>query len=80
MNETHVSYKKVVGRQVKLLRTSSGLTQEDLAARCGIFRTYLSRIESGSANPTLVILAALAEALDVHPFELFGETRPSQSQ
>ena len=80
MNETHVSYKKIVGQQVKKLRVSNGLTQEALAERCGIFRTYLSRIESGTANPTLVILAALAGALDVHPFELFGETRPTRTR
>lgn len=78
MNQAHVSYKSVVGRQVRLLRLSNGLTQEALAERCGIFRTYLSRIESGSANPTLLILEALAIALDVHPFELFGETRPAK--
>ncbi|MFY8044694.1 MAG: helix-turn-helix domain-containing protein, partial [Rhodoferax sp.] len=38
------------------LRLESQLTQEVLAERCGIFRTYLSRIESGVANPTLVVL------------------------
>jgi hypothetical protein len=79
VNEKHVSYKKIVGRQVKLLRVSNGLTQEALAERCGIFRTYLSRIESGTANPTLVVLAALAGALDVQPFELFGQAGPTQT-
>lgn len=76
VNQGNVSYKKIVGRQIKLLRLSNGLTQDALAQRCGIFRTYLSRIESGSANPTLLILEALADALNVHPFELFGEPQP----
>jgi transcriptional regulator with XRE-family HTH domain len=46
------------------------MTQEDLAEKCGIYRTYLSRIESGNANLTLVVLVALANSLQVMPHEL----------
>lgn len=46
------------------------LSQEVLSERCGIFRTYLSRIESGAANPTLLVLVALADSLGVPPSEL----------
>jgi transcriptional regulator with XRE-family HTH domain len=49
------------------------LTQDLLAERCGIYRTYLSRIEMGLANPTLLVLVALAHSLDVQPFELLVE-------
>lgn len=70
-NISHQNYKKLVGERIKALRVSNALTQEVLAERCGIFRTYLSRIESGSANPTLVVLVALAGALEVEPSELF---------
>jgi transcriptional regulator with XRE-family HTH domain len=41
-----------------------------LASRCGIFRTYLSRIESGAANPSLGVLVTLADALGVEPHVL----------
>ena len=54
MNE--INYKNIVGEKVRALRKNAGLSQEVLAERCGIFRTYLSRIESGAANPSLVVL------------------------
>jgi len=50
------------GRRVRALRGERGLTQEDLAERCGVFRTYMSRIETGQANPTLLVIHALAVA------------------
>jgi transcriptional regulator with XRE-family HTH domain len=59
-----------VGANVRRARKETGITQDDLAARAGIFRTYLSRIESGQANPTLLVLVALAMALEVSPGEL----------
>jgi transcriptional regulator with XRE-family HTH domain len=77
VDQEHVSYKKIVGRQIKTLRLSRGMTQDALAERCGIFRTYLSRIESGSANPTLVVIEALAGALEVNPSVLFKSSGPT---
>jgi DNA-binding XRE family transcriptional regulator len=71
VEKSHLNYKKLVGERVKALRVANTLTQEVLSERCGIFRTYLSRIESGSANPTLVVLVALAGALEVPPAVLF---------
>lgn len=66
-----VNYKALVGQRIKALRLQAGLSQEALSEHCGIFRTYLSRIESGSANPTLLVLVALAASLKVPPHELF---------
>lgn len=63
----------ILGRQVKKLRAEVGFSQEMLAAQIGIFRTYLSRIESGSANPTITVVAALAAALKVEVAELLTE-------
>ena len=54
-----------LGLRVKELRAHKGLTQDELAERCGVFRTYLSRIESGLANPTLTVLHTLAAGLEV---------------
>jgi DNA-binding XRE family transcriptional regulator len=65
-----INYKSLVGKKVKSLRLQLKLSQETLAERCGIFRTYLSRIESGSANPSIAVLIALAQALSVAPHEL----------
>jgi transcriptional regulator with XRE-family HTH domain len=65
--------KGIVGRQVWRLRKQTGMTQELLANRCGMFRTYLSRIEGGTANPSITVLADLATALGVSITELFAE-------
>jgi DNA-binding XRE family transcriptional regulator len=67
------NYKLSVGARIRQLRSNAEMTQDALSDRCGIFRTYLSRIESGSANPTLVVLVALAESLGVEPAALFRE-------
>jgi transcriptional regulator with XRE-family HTH domain len=58
---------------VRDLRRDAGMTQEDLAERCGLFRTYMSRIETGKANPTLTMIHALAASLGVPVAALFGE-------
>jgi len=56
---------RAFGQRVRELRLAAGMTQEDLAERCGLFRTYLSRIETGRANPTLTMIHALATSLGV---------------
>jgi transcriptional regulator with XRE-family HTH domain len=73
VKKTELNYKTVVGSRVRALRLNADLSQEVLSERCGIFRTYLSRIESGSANPTLVVLVALAHSLNVEPYVLLSQ-------
>lgn len=63
--------RKQFGHRVKELRATQGVTQEELADRVGIFRTYMSRIETGIANPTLTMIHALADALKVPVVALF---------
>jgi transcriptional regulator with XRE-family HTH domain len=64
---------ETLSRQVKAYRSQAGLTQQMLADRCGIYRTYLSRIESGNANPSVSVLTALASTLNVEVYKLFIE-------
>jgi transcriptional regulator with XRE-family HTH domain len=64
---------KTLARQLKAYRCDAGLTQQALADKCGIYRTYLSRIESGGANPSIDVLAALANTLDIELYRLFVE-------
>ena len=59
------------GARIKELRAQREITQEELAERVGIFRTYMSRIETGLGNPTLTVIHALADALGVSVTELF---------
>lgn len=60
-----------LGLRIKELRATKSITQEELADRCDMFRTYMSRIESGLANPTLTMLHALAKGLEIDIQELF---------
>jgi transcriptional regulator with XRE-family HTH domain len=62
--------KRAFGLRLKQLRDEAGLSQEDLADAAGLFRTYMSRIETGLANPTLTVICALSEALNIGPYEL----------
>jgi transcriptional regulator with XRE-family HTH domain len=64
---------ETLGRQVRAFRTEAGLTQQMLADKCGIYRTYLSRIEGGDANPSLNVLAALADTLNIEIQQLLVE-------
>jgi transcriptional regulator with XRE-family HTH domain len=62
---------KQFGQNVRKLREMVGMTQEALADDVGIYCTYLSRIENGTANPTLLVIVALAQCLGVTPDVLF---------
>lgn len=61
-----------LGNRIRELREIHRVTQEDLAERSGLFRTYLSRIEAGLANPTLTGLHQLAQGLGVPVAELLA--------
>ena len=56
---------RLVGKQIRKYRLQAHMTQVQLAERCGIYQTYLSRIENGTANPSVFLLNALATALGV---------------
>ncbi|NVO06052.1 MAG: helix-turn-helix transcriptional regulator [Rhodoferax sp.] len=56
---------RLVGQQIRKYRRLAGMTQVQLAVRCGIYQTYLSRIENGAANPSVFLLNAIATALGV---------------
>lgn len=59
------------GFAVKDRRDELGLTQEDLADKVGIHRTYLSDIERGSRNVSLINIERLAAALSLALSDLF---------
>lgn len=59
------------GERVRALRERSGLSQEALAARAGIHRTYMGGVERGERNISLKNIVRLAAALGVHPGALF---------
>lgn len=59
-----------VGFAVNILRQARGLTQQDVAKRLGVQRTFISKIENCNCVPTISSIEALAKALDVTPYVL----------
>ena len=54
-------------------RREKGLSQEDLAFECEIHRTYISGLERGIRNPTIVILEKIAAALGIPAAKLLED-------
>ncbi len=57
--------RQLVGRNFARLRKARGLTQEDIEARSGVSQQYLSSLERGRRNPTVITLYELARVLEV---------------
>ncbi len=66
-----------VGLNLKKLREEQGYSQESFADHCGLHRTYISGIERGVRNPTVVILDKIAKALKVQAGVLLDEPKTS---
>jgi transcriptional regulator with XRE-family HTH domain len=54
-----------IAMRIKILRKRRKISQEELAARSGISRGYLARLETGRHDPTITTLEKLAKALKV---------------
>lgn len=61
------------GRRVKEIRQSRGISQEELALRAQLHRTYISSIELGKRNVSLLNIERLAKALDCSISDFFDE-------
>ena len=59
-----------VGLNVQRARRERGLSQEELAHRAAVHQTYLSGVERGTRNPTIMVLDKIARALDLDPADL----------
>jgi transcriptional regulator with XRE-family HTH domain len=63
---------RTLGARIRQLRALSHLSQEALADRASIHRTYLSALERGEQSPTVTVLVRLAAALEVQPSALIS--------
>ncbi|MDK2747546.1 MAG: helix-turn-helix domain-containing protein [Brevundimonas sp.] len=63
----------LLGKNVRALRDQAGLSQEELAFRASMKRSYLSDLERGTRNPSVRALGRLAVALGVHPSKLLDD-------
>ncbi len=64
-----------LGSTIRDLRKEAGMSQIVFGEKCGFYQTYLSRIENGSANPTINAIGIIAEALNLSIFELLELVR-----
>lgn len=60
----------VLARNVRVFRELKGWSQEELAERADVHRTYVSQVERGLRNPTIVIVERLAKALKITASDL----------
>lgn len=65
-----MNMRTLVGRNLVRLRRERGLTQEQVAALSGVSQQYISGLERGNRNPSVVTLFEIAQALGVSHVEL----------
>src|SRR5436189_6160463 len=68
--EDHHAFIAAIGRVVRLSRAKRGMTRRQLAHASGASERYLAQIEGGAGNPSVIMLASIAHALDVPIIEL----------
>jgi transcriptional regulator with XRE-family HTH domain len=69
--------RRLVGQNVRRIRHKRGLTQEQFAEISGFSQQYLSGLEKGKRNPTIVTVFELASALQVSHIDLLRPNRKS---
>jgi transcriptional regulator with XRE-family HTH domain len=65
MEDYFSSARQILGERVRQRRRQLGISQEELAFRADIDRTYISQIERGVGNPSLMVLLRLAAVLQI---------------
>jgi len=69
-----------VGLNLKRFREERGFSQESFADHCGLHRTYISGIERGVRNPTVLIIEKIAKALKVPTGDLLQDVRTTKGE
>jgi two-component system, response regulator len=67
-----IDLKTLLGTAIKSERSQLGISQEELANRAGLHRTYVSDVERGARNPSIASIEKLAQALKLSVSALFG--------
>ena len=63
--------KVLFGRAIKEYRMKKGISQEELAELCGLHRTYISDVERGERNVSLVNIQKICNALEIRIYKIF---------
>ena len=72
-NMKDTKYLKQFAQRVRMLREAQGISQEKLAERAELHRTYIGMVERLERNPSLVCIHKIANGLGVHVTELFDQ-------
>lgn len=60
-----------LGKRIRKIRKEKGISQEELADKAKIHRTYMGKIERGESNAPIYTLYKISKALSIHIFDLF---------
>jgi len=66
-----ISIQSRVSRNIQRIRREKDLSQEEVAHRADIHQTYLSGVETGKRNPSILVVERIAKALGVDVSEIF---------
>lgn len=66
------AFAEKVGKNIKRLREKRGLSQEELAHKAGLYRTYMGHLENARYSPSAYILYKLAKILKIKISEFFS--------
>lgn len=64
--------KKLLSKNIKQNRKKCRMSQQELADKCGLHRTYVSDMENAKCNPTLNVLVTISRCLGTTIFELLS--------
>ncbi|WP_426339725.1 helix-turn-helix domain-containing protein [Pseudoduganella sp. S-14] len=73
MGRDYDQIRKQLGLNIKALRRQKKLSQEELAHSTGLDRTYISQVERGVGNPSLLVLCKLAAIFEIDVIELMSD-------
>lgn len=67
MENDYIDFDKIVGSNLRDLRLLNNISQEDLSLNTGLDRSYISMIENGKRNPTLLVIFKICKAMNISP-------------
>lgn len=70
MENIYNGFETIVGKHLKEIRILKGLSQEELSLQAGLDRSYISMVERGKRNPTLLVIFKICEVLSIPPHTL----------
>ncbi len=68
-----------IGKELKRIRVSQGMTLEELSSKCGYSKALISRVETGSVSPSLTSLMKMVSALGLRLHDIFTSIEQGQA-